>query len=214
MTQARPAFSGDVGRLADLTRRYARFSVSAGGLGSALGGALVLVAYFVGALAPDLSTGGRVGLATTPLVWIVVKELLRSRYYQRFGRVEEVRPVFDRRLHLGLTLFTALVSVGIVVTVLVRQWPLQWDVGTVGYLAYVAAMPLLVWLFMRTPLEFIVGVFLVAQAALALAGGAYRLWDQPQAPIGGVALLVVGVSQHLEFLRLERELKSLRGSQR
>src|SRR5690606_5082650 len=171
-------------------------------------------AYFVGALAPDLSTGGRVGLATTPLVWIVVKELLRSRYYQRFGRVEEVRPVFDRRLHLGLTLFTALVSVGIVVTVLVRQWPLQWDVGTVGYLAYVAAMPLLVWLFMRTPLEFIVGVFLVAQAALVLAGGAYRLWDQPQAPIGGGGVRVVGVSQPLEFLRLERELKSLRGSQR
>src|SRR5690606_8654748 len=170
-------------------------------------------AYFVGALAPDLSTGGRVGLATTPLVWIVVKELLRSRYYQRFGRVEEVRPVFDRRLHLGLTLFTALVSVGIVVTVLVRQWPLQWDVGTVGYLAYVAAMPLLVWLFMRTPLEFIVGVFLVAQAALVLAGGSYRLWEQPPAPSGGVALLVGGGSERREFWRLELELKGLRGGQ-
>lgn len=186
--------------------------MSARGLGSVLGGALALVTYFLGALVPDLSTGGRVALAAAPLVWIAVKELLRSRYYQRFGRVEEARPALDRRLHLGLTLFTALVSAGIVVTVLVREWPVQWDVGIAGYLMYVAAMPLLVWLFMRTPLEYVAGVFLVAQAALMLSGGNYSLWQQPQAPIGGLALIVLGLRQHAEYLRISRELESLRGA--
>jgi|SRR5690554_2161125 len=212
MTGRETTFDGDLGRLASLTRRYARFSVSAGGLGSVLGGALVIVAYLVGALVPEPSTGVRFALASAPLVWIAVKELLRSRYYQRHGRVEEARSGADERLHLGLTLFTAVVSVGVFAFVVARAWPGPFDAGTVGYLAYVAAMPLLVWLFMRTPLEFVAGVFLVAQAALMLAGGSYRLGEQPQAPVAGVVLVVLGVLQHREFLRLERDLRSLRGS--
>src|SRR5690606_41248867 len=77
---------------------------------------------------------------------------------------------------------------------------------------YVAAMPLLVWLFMRTPLEYVAGVFLVAQAALMLSGGNYSLWQQPQAPIGGLALIVLGLRPHAEYLRISRALESLRGA--
>lgn len=208
MTRTHP--TQDVGRLAELTRRYARFSVSAGGLGSALGGALVLVTYFVGALVPDLSLGARLALASAPLLWIAAKELLRGRYYQRFGRVDEARTVSDRRLHLWLTLFTTAVSVVIVAVVLIAGRGRPWDAGTLGYLGYVVAMPFLVWYFMRTPLEFVAGVFLVSQAALMLGGSSYGLWEQPQAPIGGLVLLVMGVRQHREFLGLDRELRELR----
>lgn len=210
MTQTSSALEQNVGRLSELTRRYARFSVSAAGLGGVLGGALVLVTYFVGALVPDLSAPARLALASAPLVWIVAKELLRSRYYQRLGRVEEARSRADRLWHLALTAVTLVISAAIVAPVLVKAWPDVWDLGTLGYLGFVAALPLLVWFFMRTPLEYIAGVFLVVQAAVVLAGGNYQLWQQPQAPIGGAVLLVLGVRQHLEFLRIDRELERLR----
>lgn len=205
------AHPNDARRLGELTRRYARFSVSAGGLGSVLGGVLVLVTYFVGALVADLSTAARILMAAAPLVWIAAKELLRWHYYQRLGRVAESRTRSDRRWHLGFTLFTLAVSVVIIAVVLVRDGPAAFaSFESLGYLAFVAAMPLLVWFFMRTPLEFIVGVFLVAQAALMLGGSNYELGQQLQAPIIAIVLIVIGIRQHREFIDLSRQLDSLR----
>jgi hypothetical protein len=200
-------------RLADLTRRYARYSISAGGLASVLGGLLALVAYLLGAVAPPDGLLGRGALALTPFVWIAAKEALRRGYYQRLGRVVEARTRSERRWHLGFTAFTALVSASIVGVILwLRLFSdagaFGW--GIIGYLALVATMPVLVWYFMKTPLEFIVGVFLVCQAALMLVGMSYSLWQQPQAPIAAVALMVVGVRQHRDFRRLRRELADLR----
>lgn len=196
--------------LADLTRRYSRFSRSAAGLASVIGGSLALVTYFLGALAPPGGWAGRLALAGTPFVWIATKEILRHRYYQAFGRVREVRSTTEERWHLGFTLFTAAVSAVVAVSVL---WgfavapaegpsPGQW-----GYLAIVAVMPWLVWRFMPTPLEFIVGVFLLAQAAMMLAGSHYALWEQPQLPLAAVALMVVGFREHHEFRRLRESLR-------
>lgn len=197
-------------RLADLTRRYARYSESAGGLGSVLGGLLALVAYVVGAFVPPEGVPGRALLASAPFVWIGGKELLRARYYQRLGRVTERRPEGEHRLHLALTLFTAAVSVGILgffgwrVAV---AGTTTLDPPAVGYLFMIGIMPVLVWRFMRTPLEFIVGVFLVCQAALILGGAHYDLWEQPQAPIAAVALIALGLKQHRDFGEIEVELR-------
>lgn len=203
--------TGDMQRLSELTRRYARFSVTAGGLGSVLGGVLVLITYFVGALVPELSTAARLALASAPFLWIAVKELLRSRYYQRLGRVVETRSRSDRRWHLGFTLFSLVVSLTIIGFVLQSYEPSNLRTfETLGYLACVAAMPLLVWFFMRTTMEFVVGVFLVAQAAMMLGGGSYQLGQQLQAPVVALALIAVGVRQHFEFLDLSRRLDRLR----
>jgi hypothetical protein len=199
--------------LAQLTRQYARFSTSAGGLSSVLGGTLALVSYFVGALWPPEVLAGRLALASAPLVWIGVRDLLRTHYYQRFGRVMEVRTRSEERWHLGFTLFTAAVSV-IILSVFVfamvsGRAPRFASPAVFGYLAFIVAMPALVWFHMRTPLEFIVGVFLTAQAALALVGAHYSLGEQPQAPIAGLAMIVVGIRQHREFRRIDRRLTRL-----
>lgn len=212
-TATHPDGARESDRLGDLTRRYARYSTSAGGLASVLGGTLALIAYLLGAFAPPSDVLGRGALALTPFLWIAAKEAIQRAYYQRMGRVVEARTRSERRWHLGFTAFTALVSVSIVGVVLwLRVFgeagELPW--GMVGYLALVAVMPALVWFFMKTPLEFIVGVFLVCQAALMLAGSSYELWQQPQAPIAAVALVVVGVKQHRDFRRLRRELEALR----
>jgi hypothetical protein len=148
-------------------------------------------------------------LVAAPFVWIAAKELLRRHYYQRLGRVQERRTPSERRWHVGLTLFTAAVSaavVGFVVWRILAGGGERPGTGALGYLAMVAVMPVLVWFFMKTPLEFIVGVFLVCQAALMLGGAHYALGEQPQAPIAAVVLMAVGLRQHLEFRRLEREL--------
>jgi hypothetical protein len=200
--------------LADLTRRYARFSLSAGGLASALGGALALVAYFVGALTPPDSLWGRIGLATTPLVWIGAKEWLRRRYYQRLGRVTQVRTDSERRWHVGFTLAIGLITLAVAGFVLAGivdgSRSVKDDPGVIGYLAFVLSTPVLVWYFMRTPLELIVGVFLMAQAALAVVGVHYSLGEQPQAPIAALVLLVIGIRQHAEFRKLRRDIQRLR----
>lgn len=209
------ASTQDPGRLADLTRRYAPYSLSAGGLGSALGGTLVLITYFVGALAAPTGAGGRLALAAAPLVWIAAKELLRTRYYQRLGQVRQPWGRADRGWHVAFTLFTAAASVGIVVSVIRSAGgdpAVLLEPAILGYLAFVVALPPLVWFFMRTPLEFIAGVFLVAQAAVILAGGHYELGRQPQAPIAAVVLIALGIRQHLQFKHLQRELAELSGA--
>lgn len=196
--------------LSELTRRYARFSRSAAGLGSVVGGVLALVAYFTGALAP-LAPWSRLLLATTPLLWIGAKELLRHRYYQRFGRVVERPDPSHHRWHVALTIFIAVLSVGIVVVVvgglIMGGWRTEPFSQWLGYLAFVVAMPFLVWRYMRTMVEFVVGVFLVAQAAVVLGGGNYELGQQLQAPVFAVVLIVFGVREHLEFRALARRLE-------
>lgn len=196
--------------LLDLTRRYARFSRSAAGLGSVVGGVFVLAAYFVGALAP-LTVWIRAALAALPFVWLVVREVLRRRLYQRHGRVSEMVPVSDRRWHYLFTAFTGLVSTGILVWIGMdllsgRLVPPAGWLALAGYMAFIAAQPFLVMFFLWTPLEFIIGVFLIAQAAVVVAGGHYELGQQIQAPVTAVVLMALGLVQHREFRRLERRL--------
>lgn len=203
------------GRLQEVTSRYARYSRTAAGLGNVLAGVLVLITYFVGALVEPLGTPLRLALVAAPVVWIVTKELLRARYYQRLGRVSENWSRGERVLHVVLTLFTLAVAAFVATTVLVAargDLAAIVEVGALGYLAFSLAMPVLVWFFMRTPLEFVVGVFLVAQAALIAGGGNYELGSQLQAPIAAVVLLFLGARQHREFRALERELASLQAT--
>lgn len=199
--------------LAELTRRYARYARSASGLGGVLGGVLVLVTYFAGALITPLGTEARLALASAPVVWIVAKELLRGRYYQQLGKATQAWDREDRNWHLGFTLFTLLVSLVILAVALPATLAgpaAGLAPGNLAYLGYVAVMPLLVWFFMRTPLEFIAGVFLVAQAALMVSGSSYGLGQQPQAPIAAVALILVGLRQHQEYREVRRRLAELR----
>jgi hypothetical protein len=203
----------DPEELRDLTRRYARFSRSAAGLGNALGGVFVLVAYFVGALVP-LEVWTRILLAALPIVWLVVREFVRRHLYQRHGRVAAVTPVSDRRWHLFFTGFMALVSLVVLVsitywlasglTVPGRAWP-----GLAAYMAFMAALPFLVWRYLLTALDFITGSFLIIQAAVVIGGSNYELGDYYvlTAPIAAVALIALGLWEHREFRHLERRLR-------
>jgi hypothetical protein len=77
-----------------------------------------------------------------------------------------------------------------------------------GYLAVVLLLPIVVWRWLRTPLEFIVGVFLMCQAALAFGGRSQGFsLDTAVFPMASVALIASGIRDHLRFLRLQSEMR-------
>jgi hypothetical protein len=198
-------------RLAELesvTREYARFSRSAGGLGSVLGGLLCLASYAAGGL---LGTSGpvRASLIAIPFVWIVCKELIRRHYYQHLGAAAEPESRRERNGRVVTTAVTALISIVIAAGVLARGDRLT---DAAGYLAVVVAMPVVAWLWLRTPLEFVTGIFLMCQAAVAFNGSAYPLLGVAIVfPFAAVALIVAGVRDHLRFRAVTERIARLTG---
>ncbi|HEX5314685.1 MAG TPA: hypothetical protein VFX38_07275 [Gammaproteobacteria bacterium] len=206
-----------------LTRDYARFSRSAGGLGSALGGVLTLVSYFAGALLPS-DSAARLGLIAIPFVWLLVRGALARRYYQRFGHVEEQESTAQRRTHRFCVAVTLLVAAGITaVTAGEVTTKTGADLaGLIGYLALIWFLVLATWRWLRSPLDFIVGVFLFCQAALICVGRSYPLiWlthtreallmslIAAMFPLAALAMIAAGIGDHRRFLRLRTRLAEL-----
>lgn len=192
--------------LADLTRRYARYSRSAGGIAAIIGGALC-IAMFVFGLTVELTPTLRIVLASAPLVWIASKEVLTRTYYQRFGRVEQRISAKERRAHLSFTLFITLISFIILVGVFVKYglsgltWPLM------GSMAITFIMPFVVWRWMWSNSDFIVGVSMLCQSAVILNGGNYSLNFLGYYMIGaGLLSIAMGIKEHIEYKQLYSEL--------
>jgi hypothetical protein len=203
----------ELDRLQQLTRRYARYSRSVGGLSSVLGGALSLMVFTL-ALWLELTPAARVLFAALPLLWLVGKELLRRYYYQRAGAVQESISTYERWLHYFLTGFVAFVSISILSSGLTKfglagllalPWP------KLGYFIFVLALPFVTWRWLWSSTDFIVGTCLFCQAAVIVAGRSYQL-----DPLGyfiiatGLAGIALGIKEHYDYLQLRRELQQLR----
>lgn len=200
-----------------LTRRYARYSRSAGGLGSVLGGVLCLVSYLAGALLP-LTPALRMVLVAIPVVWLLGKAWLAHRYYQRLGHVEEQEELSQARVHRLAIATTLLVAIACTWKLLGEGWPPT--PGTLGYLVLLWLLPLATWRWLRSPLDFIVGTFLFCQAALACAGRVYPLVGTTHStqaalmsivtlefPLAALAMIVAGIVQHRRFRQLHAQLQ-------
>lgn len=211
----------NLGELESLTRDYARYSRSAGGLASVLGGVFCLLSYLLGGLLP-LTPVLRVALVALPFVWLLAKQGMVHRYYQRFGHVEEQESAAERRTHrlcLGVTLAVAVL---LTVSALSRDMPPA--SGVVGYLALVWLLALAGWRWLRSPLDFFVGAFLFCQAALLCVGRAYPVigtvaaHDAPPMallallfPLAALLMIARGVVDHRRFHGLRERLARLRG---
>lgn len=201
-----------------LTRDYARYSRSAGGLASVLGGLCCIASYLAGGLLPT-SPALRIALVALPLAWLLAKQLLARRYYQRFGHVEEQETAAVRRTHVfcvGVVLLMA-----VLVTIGTRSWPL--GAGKLGYLALLWLLVPAGWFWLRSPLEFFVGTFLFCQAAVSCAGFAYPVVGTAEAaanppmallallfPLAALLFVGIGVADHRRFLALRERLAHLR----
>ena len=218
--------SGPADELEALTRAYARYSRSAGGLGSVLGGALCLVSYFGGALLP-LDPAVRTVLIAMPFLWLGAKLWLTRNYYQRFGRVEELVKRSERltyRFCVAVSVLVALV-ITIVSLIGVFRHPDKATAGLVGYLTLIWLLPLAAWRWMRSAMDFIIGVFLICQAALACVGQAYPMigltHDAEAAklsliaamfPLISLIMIGAGITEHRRFHAIRDRLERLRDS--
>ena len=211
----------ELGELESLTREYARYSRSAGGLASVLGGACCLLAYLLGGLLPT-TPGLRIALAALPLAWLLAKQGMARGYYQRFGRVEEQESTTERRIHRWCIAAALLVAVAVTASALSHG--LRLPAATLGYLALVWLLVLAGWRGLRSPLDFVVGTFLFCQAAVSCAGFAYPVMgtsaagaNPPMAllallfPLAALLLIARGVTDHRRFRPLCERLLQLRG---
>lgn len=212
MTPLSPGYAAlpDLDRLQALSERYARYNRSAGGISSVIGGLLCLL-MFVIALTLELGQPARLLLAAAPLYWLAAKELLRRYYYQRAGAALDRLSKNEHRLHYTLTAFVAAVSLFIlgigvwkfgVVGLLQLPWP------KLGYFFVVVLMPLVVWRWLWSSSDFIVGVSMICQAALIVAGRHYQL-DLLGAYLifAGLFSLLLGIKEHRDYLQLRRDMR-------
>lgn len=199
-------------RLHELTREYSRYSRSAGGLSAVLGGTLCLASYFAGGLLP-MSPALQISLIAIPPVWLLLKQGMARRYYQRLGQVEEMVTAEERNLRLWITLGVALICLIVVAGFFSGASPLglpAWDLRSVGFATLVAAAPIIGWYWLRTPLDLVVGVFLTCQAALAITGDRYSLWSSAVVfPVAALLLVAAGIRDHRRFLELRAEIRDL-----
>jgi len=206
-----PSVTDPYSRFQAMTREYSRYSRSAGGMSAIAGGIACLASFLAGVLLPA-TIELRAVLIAVPVLWLAGKQWMVHRYYQRFGKVEEQVTPTERNFQRFFIAFTAVISAAIVGFVLTRMVPmgkLPWDPRAIGYLAVVALLPLIVWRWLRTPLEFIVGVFLLCQAAVAFTGQTYALGPTTvMFPLAAIALVVVGWRDHQRFLRLHTEMRA------
>jgi hypothetical protein len=196
-------------RLSALAREYARFSRSAGGLSAVFGGVLLLASW---AAAPVLvaTPAGRIALFLVPFAWLVARQLV-SRQYQRFGRAIEIESAGERRQRVLLVGGLALVCAVVVIGALAGATPFAAAAATTAeravYVATVLAVPLIAWLTLRTPLDLVVGVVLLAQAAGAALGAAYAGWSVSLVfPVAALLMIAAGLRDHRRYRDVEREL--------
>lgn len=199
-------------RLQELTREYARYAHSAGGLSAVIGGAFCLVSWLAGGLLP-MSAALRIALIALPVVWLACKHGLARHYYQRYGRVEALATSSERRMRAAMVACIAAIGFVVVAGYVGGGMPgadASWDLRSVGYVALLLCMPAVAWYWLRTPMDLAVGVFLLCQAALAFTGRSYALWSSAAVfPVAALLLIAAGIREHRRFVALQAEIRAL-----
>lgn len=196
---------------------YASFSQSRNGLGKVLGGIVCIVVALAGTFIGAGMFTSVLTIALT-LLWLVGKEIIRKRVYFQQGEAGEVWTEFQRREHLFATGFVSVIAFGAAVWVFVNSQPLT--LPNAIYIFVALSMPFITWRFLRAPLEFVVGVFLISACAVTAAGGAYSLilpdWSFDSIMIGlsvwlpligSFVLIVFGIREHRQFLSIMQAIE-------
>ncbi|NGP53413.1 hypothetical protein [Thioalkalivibrio sp. XN8] len=193
-------------KLAERAQRYARYSRSAGGLSSVIGGILLFASFLANAYL-ELGQADRIALALAPALWLLAKELLRVGYYQRDGRALQAPTAKEKRSHRWTVIYLAVISalvLGFLAWKSVEAGRLP-GAGMIGYAMIVAALPLVAWRWFWSVSDFLVGVLLMCQSAVVIGGGNYpAIW---LAYVGACAAIAVfyGWREHREYLALRAE---------
>jgi len=196
--------------LRQLTQEYASFSRSRAGLGNVLGGIVGLVVF--GAI--WLFGGNTVTAALTivlTLLWLAGKEVIRRRVYQDFGAVRETWTGSPQRTHqLSLLLFTPLL-LAFAVWIMAAGW-LSKPAVAWPYLVFCIATPLIMWRYLYTLNEIMIGFGLLFMCAITASGHTPVLLAQLVVPIYAAMMIPLGLSEHQRFRALETRLHARSGA--
>lgn len=196
----------DLDQLAARAQRYARYSRSAGGLSSVIGGILLFASFLANAYV-DLGPVDRIVLALAPVLWLLAKELLRVGYYQRDGRALQAPTAKEQREHRWMVIYLAVVAVlvlGVVAYTALEVGKLP-DPDMLGYALIVTALPLVAWRWFWSVSDFLVGVLLMCQSAVVIGGGNYpATWLIYVGACAAIAAFY-GLREHREYLALRAE---------
>lgn len=192
-----------------LTRAYAKFGQRCNGLGNVLGGLAGLIAYLVGGF---YGAGAVTALVTIGLTiaWLVGKQMIRARLYRSFGEARERWPKWRVAVQVVLVVYVS----GFVAAVLLFCWkmggfsePRFWP-----YVIFTAAVPWVVWRYLRTWYEFFIGVFLLCACAVTSGGGAYSLADSGYVVLFAGVMILIGMIEHFRYRKLAERLAASRGA--
>jgi hypothetical protein len=200
-----------IAEMQQVTQEYASFSRSRSGLGNVLGGAAGLISFAALWL---LGRGVALAALTVGLTvaWLVGKELIRRRFYRPFGDAREIWSVSQRR---GQAIGAAAAGVGIAAYAVLPVGPARpitppWSIP-LPYLIVCVVTPWIVWRYLRTVNEAMVGSYLLFMSALTCAGlvpdrGMFIAF----LPLYSVLLIVLGFKEHRRFQGLAARLRTRR----
>ncbi len=190
--------------LQHLTREYASFSRSRGGLGNVLGGVVGLIVFGVVWLLGSRFSTAVIAIILT-LVWLIGKEVIRQRVYRRFGQAQEIWTGSQQRAHQFTTLLLTLASLGFAVALIAGGWltkPVAWP-----YFVFCVVAPLIVWRLLFTAPEMVLGIVLLFMCAVVASGHTPDLLGLLVGPVYALAMIPLGLKEHQQFLTLERRLQ-------
>jgi hypothetical protein len=188
-----------------LTRDYASYTRRRSGLGNVLGGMITLIVTVL----LLLSTPNHLLALAAPgltLIWLVGKELLRTFLYVPFGKATERWSAPLQRYQLLRACLGILLLTGIMLTVIVHQrlafqhwWPL---------LVFLLVTPWIAWRYLRSWIEYLLGLFLLLASALTSIGQSgevrFTLFVAFLLALLGILL---GLAEHLRFRLLVDEMR-------
>ena len=202
--------------LQTLTREYAKFSKSAAGWGSIIGGALGLALYAIITQFPNLPTWARVLCGFVPILWITAKQLLQRRYYQRLGQVLEndPNPKWVMQLIQGglLGMMICLTVTGLVALFIRPEKILSIAAPQLVMLVILCAYGLWASFQLNSVVEMLVALQLFLNAFFILIGSENTPGSLWALPACSALLLLIGIYEHLQYKIVEGQLKKFRSA--
>ena len=200
-------------QLQTLTREYAKYSRSATGLGSVIGGIFGLAIFLIGAFS-DPPLWARALLVLALPIWFVLKALLRNHYYQRHGTaletLDKLSSNVERFVQGGIGGIAAVMLIVCAFLVITNPEKIA-SLPLLNKIALIAA-PLAGLLLCRqinTVLEFLVVMNLMVQTVILASGTNWRDNQATMLFYSGL-LIAIGLVEHLRFRKLEAQLQHLR----
>jgi len=202
----------DLQRLVEVqhvTHEYAMYRHYRNGLGTVLGGMIVILVYALGLFPVSIPIMMAFTLGLT-LVWLVGKEIIRRTHYQSFGHIRERWPRLLRTMHVLIVLLFVLVSGSIWWSfltsgndTLLQRWLPMWST-----LLAMTIFPLLAWFLLRTAHELVIGTYLLIVTVIALSGGRFPSSLVPFIPFLGAYAIVIGIIEHRRYVLLAERLQA------